>query len=173
MILGVVVFLLFFIYDINDLKIKNRIIQKFFLIGAILLVCTTLWILYPFEKVEWIWLVLACFFCILLIYTLFFALPFETTYVDSQRGRKVYSEGVYGICRHPGIWWFLFMYICLGFAFPNSKIMGFGIMCSCLNFLYACFQDVYVFPRIFIDYDEYKQKVPFLIPRRSSHEISR
>lgn len=173
MVLGVLVFLLFFIYDINDLTIKNRIIQNFFLIGTILLVCSTLWILYPFENTVWIWLGFACFFCALLVYTLFFALPFESTYVDPKKGRKVYSGGVYGICRHPGIWWFLFMYISLGFAFPTSEIMEFGLMCSFFNFLYACFQDIYVFPRIFVDYDEYKQKVPFLIPRRSSHAISR
>ena len=38
-----------------------------------------------------------------LIYTLFFALPFDETYAKQNNGRYVCDRGVYALCRHPGI----------------------------------------------------------------------
>ena len=45
----------------------------------------------------------ALFFLGLLIYTLFFALPFEETYCEDNKLRAAYTEGMYGVCRHPGV----------------------------------------------------------------------
>lgn len=172
---GLVAFILYFIYDINDITIRNRYIQKFFLLGSLVLFGRSILFLcaYDFSVCVWIFLFFACIFLALLIYTLFFALPFDETYVSQQEGRKAYSSGIYGICRHPGFWWFFFMFLFLGLALPGSGIMHFGLFCSFLNFLYICFQDFYVFPRTFVDYNEYKQRVPFLIPRRKKYAVSR
>ena len=52
-------------------------------------------------------------FLALLIYTLFFALPFEETYCEENRLRAAYTEGVYGLCRHPGVLWFAGAYFCM------------------------------------------------------------
>ncbi len=50
-------------------------------------------------------------FLALLIYTLFFALPFEETYCEENKLRAAYTEGVYGLCRHPGVLWFAGAYL--------------------------------------------------------------
>ncbi|HIW17640.1 MAG TPA: hypothetical protein H9886_00675, partial [Candidatus Faecalicoccus intestinipullorum] len=55
----------------------------------------------------------------------------------------------------------------------GSEMMRFGLFCSFLNLLYIGFQDMVIFPRIFVDYGDYKRKVPFLIPRRKHNAISR
>jgi len=35
-----------------------------------------------------------------------------------------------------------------------------------LDFLLILLQDVYLFPKIFEDYDDYRKSVPFLFPRK-------
>ena len=172
MVIGLLAFVLYFIYDLNEITLQNKILQKFFFLGTLILSLGTLWMGFCSEAFVWIWLVPAIFFFGLLIYTLFFALPFEATYVDPAIGRKVYSGGIYGVCRHPGFWWLLFAYVCLGMA-CGSEMMRFGLFCSFLNLLYIGFQDMVIFPRIFVDYGDYKRKVPFLIPRRKHNAISR
>lgn len=172
MVIGLLAFVFYFIYDLNEITLQNKILQKFFFLGTLILSLGTLWMGFCSEAFVWIWLVPAIFFFGLLIYTLFFALPFEATYVDPAIGRKVYSGGIYGVCRHPGFWWLLFAYICLGMA-CGSEMMRFGLFCSFLNLLYIGFQDMVIFPRIFVDYGDYKRKVPFLIPRRKRNAISR
>ena len=52
-------------------------------------------------------------FLCLLIYTLFFALPFEETYCEENKLRAAYTEGMYGLCRHPGVLWFAGAYLCM------------------------------------------------------------
>ena len=172
MVIGLLAFVFYLIYDLNEITLQNKILQKFFFLGTLILCLGTLWMGFCSEAFVWIWLVPAIFFFGLLIYTLFFALPFEATYVDPAIGRKVYSGGLYGLCRHPGFWWLLFAYVCLGMA-CGSEMMRFGLFCSFLNLLYIGFQDMVIFPRIFVDYGDYQRKVPFLIPRRKRHAISR
>ena len=172
MVIGLLAFVFYFIYDLNEITLQNKILQKFFFLGTLILVLGTFWMGFACDALNWIWLVPAIFFFGLLIYTLFFALPFEATYVDPAIGRKVYSGGIYGVCRHPGFWWLLFAYVCLGMA-CGSEMMRFGLFCSFLNLLYIGFQDMVIFPRIFVDYGDYKRKVPFLIPRRKHNAISR
>ena len=172
MVIGLLAFVLYFIYDLNEITLQNKIFQKFFFLSTLILALGTFWMGFTCDALNWIWLVPAIFFFGLLIYTLFFALPFEATYVDPAIGRKVYSGGIYGVCRHPGFWWLLFAYVCLGMA-CGSEMMRFGLFCSFLNLLYIGFQDMVIFPRIFVDYGDYKRKVPFLIPRRKHNAISR
>ena len=172
MVIGLLAFVFYFIYDLNEITLQNKIFQKFFFFFTLILVLGTFWMGFACDALNWIWLVPAIFFFGLLIYTLFFALPFEATYVDPAIGRKVYSGGIYGVCRHPGFWWLLFAYVCLGMA-CGSEMMRFGLFCSFLNLLYIGFQDMVIFPRIFVDYGDYKRKVPFLIPRRKHNAISR
>lgn len=172
MVIGLLAFVFYFIYDLNEITLQNKILQKFFFLGTLILGLGTLWTGFCSDSFVWIWFVPALLFFGLLIYTLFFALPFEATYVDPVAGRKVYSGGLYGLCRHPGFWWLLFAYLCLGMA-CGPRMMRFGLFCSFLNLLYIGFQDMVIFPRIFVDYGDYQRKVPFLIPRRKRHAISR
>ena len=45
------------------------------------------------------------FFLVLLVYTLFFALPFHDTYIHGTTAPSLCRSGVYALCRHPGVLW--------------------------------------------------------------------
>ena len=88
-ILGSTGFILYFIYDINSVRMKNAVLQKFFAAGSILVVVSLIAELYAawgscqrkIGTMTGFGLGGFLFLC-LLIYTLFFALPFEETYCE-------------------------------------------------------------------------------------------
>ena len=173
--IGFLVFGMYILYDVNSVLWNHRVLHASFLGGSVLLAGATVW-----QTVEvmrsgttgwytWLFLVPAVFFLALLIYTLFFALPFEATYLQSDSGKAVvYDCGMYALCRHPGVLWFFLFYLCLGAAFYPSGILRTGLFYSVLNVGYIVFQDCWTFPHIFEDYGRYKETTPFLIPGRSS-----
>jgi protein-S-isoprenylcysteine O-methyltransferase Ste14 len=77
----------------------------------------------------------------------------------------VIRSGSYGLCRHPGFWWFAILIIAIGIlkGFSDNFLTIF-IMIG-LDLLLILFQDRYTFPKVFRGYDEYRKAVPFLIPR--------
>ena len=101
------------------------------------------------------------------IYTLFFALPFEETYV-AQEAHKTYDKKMYALCRHPGVLWFAGFYICLWLAFGTKPLLVMAIWFSLLNFCCIVLQDKYSYPKVFSDYGDYQKRVPFLIPNGKS-----
>lgn len=167
--------MLFWVYDINSIKAKSKALKSLFFVGILLLVVATgLLLLSGWNTGEFstyrmmLFLIFALIFLLLLIYTLFFALPFNATYINESTKPKVCMAGIYGMCRHPGFWWFLGMYICIVLAVPTLEMMvGAAVFCI-LNFIYIIMQDIWTFPKYFGDYDQYKEKVPFLVPTRAS-----
>ena len=113
-------------------------------------------------------LLCALLFLGLLIYTLFFALPFQETYVDQTAGAKTYDKGMYALCRHPGVLWFTGFYCCLWLALGGAALFWLAFWYSLFNVGYVLVQDYYTFPRIFADYSRYKRQVPFLLPNVKS-----
>ena len=103
-----------------------------------------------------------------LVYSLFFALPFQETYRQQEQGRHVYDGGVYALCRHPGILCFFGLYLCLGLAALPGGLLAHGLAFSLLDLAYAGFQDRVTFPKTFCDYEAYRKKAPFLIPTGDS-----
>lgn len=83
-ILGSAGFLLYFIYDINSVRKQNRLLQKFFAMGTMLVALSLLMELWfawgqcshRIGRMIGFGIGAMCFLA-LLIYTLFFALPFE------------------------------------------------------------------------------------------------
>ena len=123
------------------------------------------------EKMTWCsvaLLTVSVVFFVMLIYTLFFALPFDETYLNENGKRPAYTEGVYALCRHPGVLWFVGFYMCVGAGMADRALLLYGIVVSLWNVLYIVFQDLYSFPKTFYNYMEYKQETPFLIPDRKS-----
>lgn len=166
-ILGTIGYILFFIYDINSIHWNNSIIKRFFFIGSIFILVGTIFeFVSNFKNIQFdlfhiIFIFLSILFFILLIYTLFFCFSFDETYIK-QTNRKVYDKGMYGICRHPGIYWFFLLYVSLGMIIYPSSFIFKGILLSFYNLVYALFQDSYTFMHTFDDYDLYKKNVPFL-----------
>ena len=173
--LGITAFGLYLVYDINSFKWQRRGPQSFFFLGTCLLgIATALDLVSAWRSggfsgaADGILLTGALLFFAALIYSLFFALPFKETYAEQTDGRRVYSGGVYALCRHPGILCFFGAYLMLGLAALPTRMIIRCLLFSILNLAYAWFQDRITFPKTFCDYDTYKKKVPFLIPTKNS-----
>lgn len=169
-VIGFLSFVLLGFYDINSILWKNKWIHLFFLFGFIGIGLTTLSAIWSFRSLItsnfWQpsgWFFLTLFFMTLLLHSLFFALPFEKTY-GKGTSQKVYDQGVYALCRHPGVLWFFGMYFSLYLWIEKPLMLVMAIAFSFFNLLYIVFQDLWTFPNMFTDYDVYKRKVPFLIP---------
>lgn len=177
-IFGTIAFILFVFYDLEQAGAISHRFHKmtryFFTAGSVFLVAATLCLLWNMDVLSAGWngkmifsLFLAIVFLLLLIYTLFFALPFEETYV-AQDAHKTYDKKMYALCRHPGVLWFTGFYFCLWLAFGTKPLLVMAIWFSFLNFCYIVLQDCYTFPKVFSDYADYKERVPFLIPNGKS-----
>jgi protein-S-isoprenylcysteine O-methyltransferase Ste14 len=170
----ILVFSLYIIYDINSISIKNGVLSKFFLLGSLIflventIILSTLLFRINFNLKNILLLFLSLVFFILLIYTLFFSLPFNETYVDEDKTRQVVRTGMYSLSRHIGVLWFIFMYICLIIVFKDHTFTIFALISCLMNLIYIVFQDNYSFLKLFDDYQEYKEEVSFLIPTINS-----
>ena len=178
--LGITGFLLYLLYDINSFTYQARIPRTFFMSGSVLIGSATVldlrsaWKLSAFSGVLDVLLLAAGAVCFAaLIYSLFFALPFQETYTEQTNGRKVYDGGVYALCRHPGILCFAGMYLCLGLAALPGDLLYHGLVFSLLNLAYAWFQDRVTFPKTFCNYEAYRERVPFLFPTGDSIRLAR
>lgn len=175
LVLGSLGFALFFLYDVNSFTWRSRLLHLAFSLGMILLIAATVLDLAAalqiraFSGLEDLFLLAAGALCLAaLIYCLFFALPFEKTYQDTDGATAVCDRGVYALCRHPGVLCLFGMYLFWGIGALPSTMLRNGLIFSGLNTIYVCFQDCITFPRIFPDYPDYKKRVPFLIPTGTS-----
>ena len=165
---GVIAFGMYLLYDLNSFTWKNRILHTFFLIGSVILAVSTavcfMTLVKAYGPPVWrivIFGALAVSQAALLVYTLFFALPFE-------KNPPVYTEGVYSLCRHPGVVWFFFLYLFLALLTGQRLMMAVCICYSGLNVLYVWFQDRVTFRRTLSGYEAYQRETPFLIPNGKS-----
>lgn len=172
---GAAAFGMYFLYDINSFTWKNRILHSFFLIGSLILfAATAVCVISAVERGAgqlWryvVWGIPALSQALLLIYTLFFALPFGETYVQVDGKPPVYKEGIYSLCRHPGVLWFFFLYLFLALMTGTGLMAAVCVEYSGLNLLYVWFQDRVTFKRTLYGYEEYQRETPFLIPDRKS-----
>ena len=168
LLVGTIGFLLCFLYDWNRVFWKKKWMTHFFWMGCLCQVFAGACLLYEAWMLQnngWMtWIGLAVLCLVGLIYTLFFALPFDSTYCQEADQHKVCRIGVYGVCRHPGIWWYFGCFLCLGIACGSKTSMAYGLLLSLFNLLYAWYQDKWIFPSEFSDYREYQKDVPFLLP---------
>ncbi len=171
LVLGLLGFLAYLLYDVNSVTKKNPLAHSLFAVGSALLLAATVWDLAAAWRAgalrspgSWLLAVCAIAFGCLLLYTLFFSLPFDETYRSQNAPRRVYDRGMYALCRHPGVLWFFLFYLCLGLACLPGRLLVHGMLFSLCNLLYVLFQDRWTFPRTFPDYPDYRRAVPFLLP---------
>ena len=151
---GMGAFALFIIYDVNSVCHGITVLRSSFFAGIILLALATGGLLYTgWESRHGVWTMffigMAALFLMLLIYTLLFALPFDDTYVKKSENPEVCSDGVYALCRHPGILWFTGMYLCFAAALPGVRVISGCVIFILCNVLYAVMQDIWTFPKCF------------------------
>ena len=173
--MGCLGFCLYLLYDIDSFTGLWKPLRLGFWGGTVLIGAATLlqmlsaWRQRAFSGIgDLLLLVMGLAAFAALIYCLFFALPFDATYTDPERGRRTYTCGVYALCRHPGILCFFAMYLFWGLAALPTGFLWCGMVFSGLNLAYAWFQDRVTFPKTFCDYDLYREKAPFLLPTAAS-----
>lgn len=171
LITTVIAFILFYIYDYNSVKWRHFIINKFFGLGSFLLLFSLLFMVFSQIKeaeIHLFGIISVLFFLILLVHTLFFAIPFKDTYIKDEQNRLAYTHGVYALCRHPGVIWLLGLTVSLYYLIPtNQSLLYIGVI-NILNYVYIVLQDVWTFPNTFTNYTAYKMETPFLIPNIKS-----
>lgn len=175
LLLGMLGFLLFFLYDVNSFTWRSQLLHKSFALGVTLLAAATVLDLAAalrmgaFSGLKDLILLVAGALCLAaLVYCLFFALPFAETYQDTDGPPAVCDRGVYALCRHPGVLCMLGMYLFWGLGALPATMLRNGLIFSGFNTVYVCFQDRMTFPRTFPDYPDYQKNVPFLIPTGAS-----
>ena len=175
LLLGMLGFLLFFLYDVNSFTWRSRLLHKSFALGVTLLAAATVLDLAAalrmgaFSGLKDLILLVAGALCLAaLVYCLFFALPFAETYQDTDGPPAVCDRGVYALCRHPGVLCMLGMYLFWGLGALPATMLRNGLIFSGFNTVYVSFQDRMTFPRTFPDYPDYQKNVPFLIPTGAS-----
>ena len=170
-LMGLCAFGLFFLSDYNDWRLGNRRLKVCFPAAALLLVFGTVLetrrgIAPTTGVIRGLFCVFSLFFLVLLIYTLFFALPVEASYAKPGEDRQACTAGVYALCRHPGVLWFAGLYLCLWAAFGLPLWQA--VILSGLNVLLVVFEDRCVFPAKLTGYAAYQRTTPFLIPNGKS-----
>ncbi len=173
MIYAVIAFAMFIIFDFNKIIWNDKRLNMLFMLGILILAygsydCfikgkTLLWIA---ERVKGhIFFVVAAVFGIWKTCSvLFVELPFDETYAKTGKLPLV-DTGAYGKCRHPGFWFLLIASVSLCITFFSFRALMFTITVNLLNLLYIYIEDEYVFPKTIYRYDEYKKRVPFLVPK--------
>lgn len=169
--LGCLSFALFFLGDINDLRWKNKALSLCFPFGFVMLIAVYFILFFKnVAPVSMLWSILfaglAVLFLLLTLYSLFLAIPFAASYAFPGQLRPVHTHGVYTLCRHPGVLFFIPMNIILFAAFGFPVYAAF-LYCI-LNILLVLFEDIFVFPKLLSGYDLYKKSTPFLIPNGAS-----
>ena len=171
---GVMGFVAFCLFDINKIRWHAKGLNLLFVFGALLLLLSTL-LCIPSAFTETFQLDLRRMVGLIglllsgpgLVYVLFFALPFAETYTESG-DLPLVSHGVYGACRHPGFWLFGAFYFFLWLFFTGRQMLLAFLLYPACNYLYIYVQDRSIFPLYIRGYDDYKQRVPFLIPTAES-----
>ena len=171
LLLGLCSFALFFLSDYNDWRMHRQEWKLCFPLGAALLLAGTLLRCGKAKVMSAGWVRMALFlgvlaFAALLIYTLFFAISLEVSYARPGEKRRVCTTGVYALCRHPGVLWFMGAYACLPGA-AGLPVLD-SVLYSGLNVLLVCFEDRWVFPELMEGYGDYQAATPFLVPNGRS-----
>lgn len=171
---GCCAFLFFYLFDLNKVKFLKQYLYIFFVAGIVLLAFATVEILLGNYQHFEVSMPLKLLFgslsfasLLMLFYTLFVALPYGETYFKVSRQTTV-DRGMYALCRHPGVVWFLLFYLFLWLASGKTMMMWAGTVWTAMDIIHVYVEDRWFFPKIHIGYDQYKIEVPFLIPNLSS-----
>lgn len=167
LVLGICAFAVMALGDVNDAFFKKKPLKLCFPLGLAMLCLATAARL-DFAKLSVLWCAAAAVFLVLELYALFGSFSVSEAYTATDVPRQTSENGLYSLCRHPGIPLFAGFYICLHFGagVPLSDALAY---ISC-NLLLAAFEDAVIFPRLLGGYDDYKKRVPFIIPRFYKHK---
>lgn len=168
--LGVFGFVLMYISDINQVVWRQKALKPLFATGSLFVLITTVMLVVQnlsSIRLEMETIIVFIGFLLslmLLIYILFYAIPFDDSYVSQFNLREAYTDKIYALTRHPGILPFSAMYGLMMFLFNSEEIIIYSLAMIIMNLLYVYIQDRYIFTKLFTNYNDYKASTPFVIP---------
>ena len=173
--IGVLGFLLLFFFDLTSLKRVPMLKLGFLVTGNCLIGTAIVSACFDSEHIALPNYAHCCGWCIcplfflLLIYSLFFEIPFRKTYISKGSCDLLITTGTYGLVWHPGVLWFILFLAGLFLITGSKRLLICLTVMSILDVLYAVIQEKLFFVRIFgNDYREYQKLVPMFIPDASS-----
>lgn len=172
-ILGALSFVFLYIFDLHKLSPISRLCNLCFAAGCLGLAGATFLLLFQGISRPWFWqgsipfLLLSFLSFLFMLYALFFALPFNRTYLQGD-GNQVVDTGLYALCRHPGVLGFFAMYLFLWLATGSSLVLAAALIWTGMDILHIWVQDRYFFPKALKGYEAYRRTTPFLIPTKKS-----
>lgn len=170
--IGVLGFLAFIGFDICSLRQKRYSKYLFGTFGLLFIIGSTVMIVRMEEIIvvhSWIRMIsyiAALVFFALLIYSVFVEVG-KNTYEYNAKPCLV-TDGTYSLVRHPGVIWFLFVYMFAALAFESQLLFHAGLVWSLVNGVYTYTQEKYVLYKLFVEYDEYQKTTPMFIPNITS-----
>jgi len=78
--------------------------------------------------------------------------------------RTAVTDGTYSLSRHPGFLWFLCLQISINWLCGRVEVIIIGVTLSIMDYVLIVLEDIWIFPRLFSNYEEYKKSVPMIIP---------
>lgn len=178
---GIFAFFILTMFDYNKLKMLHPLFNGLFAVGVLLLIYSTYRILsgdsvlFSFTGFPILWFV-SILGLMEMLYALFFALPFNKTYVKTAKQSQIISSGLYGLCRHPGVWGFFIFYFFAALATGNGTLLMAAGVWTLMDILHVWIQDSLFFVKTLEGYSAYKTTTPFLFfgtkeIRRAIHDL--
>lgn len=172
--LGILGFIMLFLFDICSLCEKSVIKYFFGFSGFSLIVISSIFLVQLNSNIIFSYslrivsLSLAILFLLLLIYSVFIEVG-KATYQYKNENMLV-TTGTYALSRHPGVLWFLFVYLFGAIYFQNSFVLYAGLIWTMVNIIYVYIQERFIFSKLFDNYGSYIQTTPMILPSYQSIE---
>ncbi len=112
--------------------------------------------------------VLMVLFSLLLLYSVFVEIGIEAYALNNKN--NLVTTGTYSLSRHPGVLWFLFLYVSAFLVFQNYYLLYAGLIWTVSNIGYVYLQERFVFHKLFDNYESYIKSTPMLFPNFQSIE---
>ena len=172
--LGILGFVMLLLFDICSLCEKSIIKYFFGISGFSLIFVSSVFLVrinsdvifsYTLRVVA---LSLALIFLFLLIYSVFIEVGKKTYQYKNQN--ILITTGTYALSRHPGVLWFLFVYLFGAIYFQNTFVLYAGLIWTVINIIYVYIQERFIFTKLFDNYGSYIQTTPMILPSYQSIE---
>ncbi len=170
-VLSLVGFLGFLAADVRPVRAHGLLRWMVFTLAALALGAALVRALVPgfpplASPSAWAGAFLAAAGAALSVYTTLVEIPLLQRLLRLPAG--VMRRGTYAVCRHPGFWGLVLFVGGLSLLAPMPRVWFLALVWMALDFAVVAVQDVWVFPRVFPGYHQYRREVPFLIPTRKS-----
>jgi len=169
--LSIIGYIILLIHDLSQMKKSNIVTMLTYISYPIIIAPYILLFLNytPNNTIPgWIPIILYALIALLsllLIYSVLLEIPLKIKQgivITDSKTRAVYRLGTYHFSRHPGFIWMTLINAAIYGLFIQREILVLTVVLTLCNLALILVEDIYIFPNIFRDYNQYKKEVPFL-----------